>query len=623
MTSGTNPRPRQRRMPAGSFTGIAAGAILAFAAFMTFFIIFLIGYRSLYSGRIFPGVYVNGISLGGLDLDSAEKKLIQFYTFPTTGQLILKADESSWLLSPAQMGIMLDSKGSSLDAFQQGRIGSWIDQLRIPFSLRKKPINLSVKLIFDQRTLFTQLSHISRQVNIPVHEPELSIQGNQVNILPGSPGQTLDIPASIQAISDQAATGNNGVIALIIQTDQPVSGSMEDQAELARTILSAPFTIQTPPNLQHQKGPWIITQDELAQMLTFERVPVNNQLQYQVSLKTHLLRDLLRKIKPSLDTDPLNPRFIFNDDTHQLELQQEAVIGCSMNLEESLKIIQNRITEGQHTAELALNITTPPIANEVTGEQLGITQLVHSETSYFYGSSPDRVQNITIAAAQFHGLLVAPGETFSMASAIGDISLDNGYAEAIIIYGNQSIKGVGGGVCQVSTTLFRAAFFTGFPIPVRHAHAYRVSYYEMISGGRINTDLAGMDATVYAPVVDLKFVNDTPWWLLMETYVNPSSSSITWKFYSTSDGRNVEWHTSGLQNVTSPPEPAYTENPELSAGTVKQVDWAVDGADVSVSRTVRKNGELYFQDHFDTHFQAWQAKFQYGPGTPDMPPSKE
>ena len=94
------------------------------------------------------------------------------------------------------------------------------------------------------------------------------------------------------------------------------------------------------------------------------------------------------------------------------------------------------------------------------------------------------MQNIQIAASRFHGLLVPPGATFSMAQQIGDISLDNGYAEAPIIVGDRTINGVGGGVCQVSTTLFRTAFFAGFPIVDRTPHAYRVGYYEQTATGQ-------------------------------------------------------------------------------------------------------------------------------------------
>jgi vancomycin resistance protein YoaR len=200
-----------------------------------------------------------------------------------------------------------------------------------------------------------------------------------------------------------------------------------------------------------------------------------------------------------------------------------------------------------------------------------------------------------------------------MGDAMGDVSLDNGFAEALIIYGGRTIKGVGGGVCQVSTTLFRTVFFGGYPVVERYSHAYRVSYYERTVSGAVDPNLAGLDATVYFPLVDFKFTNDTPYWILMETYMG--ESSLTWKFYSTSDGRSVTWETTGPQNVTPPPKPLFEENDELKAGQIKQVDWAANGADVDVTRTVWKNGAVYFNDEFRTHYEPWRAVCQVAPGT--------
>jgi vancomycin resistance protein YoaR len=203
-----------------------------------------------------------------------------------------------------------------------------------------------------------------------------------------------------------------------------------------------------------------------------------------------------------------------------------------------------------------------------------------------------------------------------MANALGDISLDNGYAEALIILGNQTIAGVGGGVCQVSTTLFRTAFFAGFPINERHPHAYRVSYYEQKPGSGIDPSLAGMDATVFVPLVDFKFTNNTSSWLLMETYIN--GYSLTWKFYSTSDGRKVTWDTSGPTNIVKAPDPLYKENSALAKGQIKQTDYSADGADISVVRTVTLNGNAT-QDNFNTHYEPWRAVYEYGPGTDGIP----
>jgi len=106
----------------------------------------------------------------------------------------------------------------------------------------------------------------------------------------------------------------------------------------------------------------------------------------------------------------------------------------------------------------------------------------------------------------------------------------------------------------------------------------------------------------------------------METYVNPTYSSLIWKFYSTRDGRVVDWDTSGLQNITEPPDPLYRENAELAQGEIKQVDWEAEGADVTVNRTVYLNGSITHEDTFVTNYEPWQAIYEYGPGTEDMPP---
>jgi vancomycin resistance protein YoaR len=200
-----------------------------------------------------------------------------------------------------------------------------------------------------------------------------------------------------------------------------------------------------------------------------------------------------------------------------------------------------------------------------------------------------------------------------MGEHLGDVSLDNGFAEALIIYGGRTIKGVGGGVCQVSTTLFRAAFNAGFPIVERTPHAYRVSYYEQTASGSDDVRLAGLDATVYFPLVDFKFTNDSQYWILMETYVDVGARTLTWKFYSTKDGRSVTWDTTGPTNVVQAPPPQFEENPELNKNQMKQVDWAANGADVTVTRTVWKNNAVYFQDTITTHYEPWQAVCQYGP----------
>jgi vancomycin resistance protein YoaR len=169
----------------------------------------------------------------------------------------------------------------------------------------------------------------------------------------------------------------------------------------------------------------------------------------------------------------------------------------------------------------------------------------------------------------------------------------------------------------VSTTLFRTVFFGGYPVVERVPHAYRVSYYEETSSGAVDSSLAGLDATVYFPLVDFKFTNDSAYWILMETYVDVGSRSLTWKFYSTSDGRTVTWDTTGPQNIVPAPDPLFKVNPELNPGQITQTDYAANGADINVTRTVWKNGAVYFQDQIRTHYEAWQAICEYAPNMKD------
>ncbi len=400
---------------------------------------------------------------------------------------------------------------------------------------------------------------------------------------------------------------------LVIQEIQPQILDVSAQADAARQILSQPLTLTIPDATGSDPAPYVYNVQTLAGLLGVQRVESG----VQVVLNANGLRDLLAPIKQQLDRSTADAKFTFNDDTRQLDLIEDSKVGRTMDMDASIKAINDALLRGEHTVPLAIAEAQPQIAGNATGQQLGITELINSETSYFYGSSDARIQNIQAAAARFHGVLVAPGEIFSMDDTMGDVSLENGFAEALIIYGGRTIKGVGGGVCQVSTTLFRTAFNAGFPIVERNPHAYRVSYYEMVASGAVDSTLAGLDATVYYPLVDFKFKNDSPYWILMETYVNIGARSLTWKFYSTKDGRSVTWNTTGPTNVVPAPAPLFEENPDLKKNEMKQVDYAANGADITVTRTVMKDGAVYFQDQITTHYQPWQAICDYGPDSKD------
>jgi vancomycin resistance protein YoaR len=598
---------------------VAVAMVLGFILFTVAIVAIYTAFQVWYGGRIFPGVTVNGVAVGGLTPAAAAATITQEFSFPQSGKILLQDGGQTWLVSPGQLGLYLDPETSALNAYHVGRSGGIFRRLRDQYSAYASGDALPPALIFDERVAHQVLQGLARQIDKPIVEASLAIQGTDVVVNNGQTGRTVDVDASLAAVSAQVQTLTDGIVPLVVRESPPAILDANAQAELARRILSAPLTLTL---LEGESGgPWEFDQQMLASMLSFQRVVDGQSAEYRVGLNTDQLIAFLSGLGPSLQRYPQNARFIFNDDTDQLEVIEHAIIGRTLDVAASLKAVQEKVGAGEHTVQLVFDYTNPPVTDDKTGAELGVIELVSAETSYFYGSSPDRVQNIQAAAASFHGLMIAPGETFSMASQLTNISLENGFAEAMIIVGGRTVKGVGGGVCQVSTTLFRTAFFGGFPVNERHAHAYRVYYYEKVAGNRIDTNLAGLDATVYVPLVDFKFTNDTPYWLLMETYVVPSQSSITWKFYSTKDGRTVDWTTTGPINRTPPPDPQYIENPDLAQGQINQVDWEAEGADVNVTRTVYRDGSVYFQDYFNTHYQPWRAVYEYGPGTEGIPDS--
>lgn len=606
--------------PANLIPHVLAAVMGGMAIFAMLLAGVVIGFNVYYTGKVYPGVRVAGIDLSGLRPEEAARVIQERLDYPASGRILLRDGEKMWLASPNQVGFYLDPQATALSAYELGRSGNPVVQLLARFESWYLGTSLPPLYVFDERAAQLFLAGIAAQIDIPTVDASLTVEGTNVVVRPGQVGRTVDLPATIEALRAQLQSLRDGEVQLATTESPPAILNVDEQAEIARRILSQPLTLTLPGSEEDDPGPWTFDPEALSKMLTIQRVSANEGDHYQVGLQADGLHSFLEGIAPELIRYRENARFIFNDDSRQLEVIEPAVVGRALDVDATIQAINEKLLAGEHSIPLDIEYTQPDVGDDATAEQLGITELVSSHTSYFYGSSAERIQNITTAAERFHGLLVPPGATFSMADALGDVSLDNGYAEALIIFGNRTIQGVGGGVCQVSTTLFRTAFFGGFPIVERYPHAYRVYYYEQTAGGGNDSDLAGLDATVYAPLVDFKFINDTPNWLLMETYVNAAGRNLTWKFYSTSDGRKVDWETSGLKNKEDPPKPLYEENPDLEKGEIKQVDWEVEGADVTVIRTVRRDGEVLYEDTFTTHYLPWRAVYQYGPGTKGMPP---
>ena len=311
----------------------------------------------------------------------------------------------------------------------------------------------------------------------------------------------------------------------------------------------------------------------------------------------------LKKIAQEIDREVQEGLFEFNQQTKRVTAFKPSQEGRKLDVNKTFFLINDALSaSSSKTITLPVDIVKPKIATSDVNS-LGIKELLGRGISNFAGSISNRIYNIGLTASKINGVLVPPGEIFSFNQTVGDITAATGFKQAYVIKEGRTVLDDGGGVCQDSTTLFRAVLNAGLPVVKRTAHAYRVSYYEQGFP-------PGLDATVFYPSVDFQFKNDTPSHILIQAYT--SGTTLYVDLYGTPDGRVVSLTKPVVSNQTPPPPELRQDDPTLPKGTVKQVDWAAWGANVSFKRTVTRNGQELIDETWRSNFKPWQAVYLVG-----------
>lgn len=335
------------------------------------------------------------------------------------------------------------------------------------------------------------------------------------------------------------------------------------------------------------------------------RVNLPASYRYSEEKLMNILTPMINKVR----ADPVDSLFTFQNG--RVTVFKPSQDGKTVDIEKLKDKIESKLltvvtSNKPQTLAIVLpvRILKPKVATE-DANNLGIKELIGEGTSLFQHSIPNRIFNVTLAATRLNGILIAPNEEFSFNKALGDVSAFTGYQQAYIIQNGRTVLGDGGGVCQVSTTLFRALLNAGLPITTRYAHAYRVGYYEQDSP-------PGIDATVFSPSVDLKFKNDTGNYILIQTFIDPSILKLTFSLYGTKDGRQVIMGKPVTLSQTPPLPDVHQDDPTLPKGTVKQVDFPAWGANVYFTREVIKDNKVIMSDKFTSNYRPWQAVYLHG-----------
>jgi len=567
----------------------------------------LLVFEVSYAGRIYPGIQMWDIDLGGLRPEEAAQALEVRLPYTNQAVITLRDGDRSWTVRPVELGIEFDADAVAQTAYQLGRTGSALDNWQTQAKLLWSGAQVGPVVRVDPLAARAYLEALSTPLLAAPRDASLRLEGVSVVATSSVVGRRFKVEAVLPPLIEAARTLAPADIPLVFETLPPAVADVTQAKVQLEAIVSAPITVMAEPSLPGPVGPWTLSRNDLASMTAIRR----EGSRIQVSLDEARLRNFVAPIAPKIERPAVDARFVFDDKLKEIQVISPSVPGRALNIPATAARISQQALTGQRQVSLVVTTTQATYHDQLTARELGVTELVGQGVTYFAGSSKERVKNIATAAARFHGIVIAPGETFSFNKYLGDVSLEQGFAEALIIYQGRTIKGVGGGVCQVSTTVFRGAYLAGYPIVTRWPHAYRVSWYEKGFG-------PGLDATVFAPEVDFRFTNDTPYHLLMETYTSPTYGTLTWKFYSTKDGRTVKVAGPLVTNVAPHGPDKYEEDSAFKPGQKEQVDWAVDGADVTVRRTVERNVQVVTDTVF-TRYQPWQSVFKVAPG--EAPPT--
>ncbi|MCL4390253.1 MAG: VanW family protein [Patescibacteria group bacterium] len=338
-------------------------------------------------------------------------------------------------------------------------------------------------------------------------------------------------------------------------------------------------------------------------------------LPLEVKLDEAALNKLADKLAPKLEKAPVDAVFSFKagagpDKKGRVETFSPSQNGLSINRDKlKEEIISHAKVGGGWFFSIPIDTVAPALKSS-TADTLGIKNLLGEGISYFYDSIPGRVYNIDLGAGKITGSLIKPGYIFSFDSAIGTVSAVFGFAKAYSIVQGKTVLDDGGGVCQVSTTLYRAVLNSGLPVIERVAHTYRVSYYEQ-GGFR-----PGLDATVYPPNPDFRFKNDTGGWLLLQATFDPVAEKLTFDIFGTDDGRKTVIGGPYITATSPPPPPVYEDDPTKPLGTITQVDTAHPGAEVYFTRQVTRGSETLINETVKSSYIPWPARYLRGTKTP-------
>ena len=528
-----------------------------------------------YRNVVVPNVRVAGINLTGMDLLAASSTLQRAYDTLINNGITVTVNNETQTLSlfsssdnsdVAYNLIDWDPNAAAKEAIGIGHSTNIIADGAATLYYRffgKKSFSANVTVNADR--LRETILEAFPSAQIPAEATDFSVTFSRskkptATVKAGKDGQTLDLSRTIDLVSTDASDlalkpFNIGTVPLLPSMSVANAQTLIPQATAA--ILAAPYTI-TGTNTEGEVQNWIISQKTIADWI----VPTQQAgIGYILSLQPERMVKFLTELHKTIDISSQNARFtIDGGKVSEFQGSKEGNV-----IDDDAFFLAFVSALGTSTTDAPIHVITRIEMPSITTENvnsIGITEVVGEATTTFPHSTANRAQNIKHGAEKLNGVLVAPGETISTLSFLRPFTLEDGYVSELVIKGDEIKAEVGGGLCQLGTTLFRAVMATGLEVVDRRNHSLAISYYDDATNGN-----PGTDATLYDPAPDFKFRNDMATYVLLITTFSIEEHSIKFTFWGTKDGRSGSYTPPEVLTRIPVGATQYKDTATLPAGT--------------------------------------------------------
>ncbi|TAK32660.1 MAG: hypothetical protein EPO21_15045, partial [Chloroflexota bacterium] len=416
----------------------------------------LMAYGLVYGQRVILGVKVHDVDVGGLGHEDAVELIRSHLAEFERSAMALRLGEQEWKLSPAQMGVRFDARKTADDALQTGKQGNMLEKLVVQFDALGTGAYVEPTYAMDADEFAAAVKRLAVRIDQAMVNAAIKIEGGQVRVVTPKEGVVVEQAKLRERLEQRVQALSSAPIEIPVTRTAPkvTAQDLEPARARAQQMISGPIKVTLDDRVLDK---WAVGEAKLASMVVFEEKESGGKRQMMATLNKAMLRDLADKIAAEVNQKPQNARFDWNGG--KLKPISDGRAGRTLDVDRFVEDLEAvAVSSGERKMALPMRVVQPLVGPN-DGAKLGIKEVVEERRTDYSGGASERRYNIRLGASRVHGVVVPPGEIFSFSDEVGEITEENGYQMGFAIIGADTLPDPGGGICQVSTTVFQSMFW--------------------------------------------------------------------------------------------------------------------------------------------------------------------